>query len=146
MALPIVGEFWKQIRADGKLKNDRHRFEMEDTIRTFFNCPLRIPYHPDSLAVLMQDSSIRDSIMKNGFRVFQIWWNKGLGVKAMSWEEFIDENGEILEGLPEDPNQPAEEKNRMTKKKSRTRLHYLPVIRKRWRLKKQFLKSGDGGW
>ena len=146
MALPIVGEFWKQIRADGKLKKMTDtRFEMEDTIRSFFNCPLRIPYHPDSLAVLMQDSSIRDSIMKNGFRGISDLMKQRFGSEDDDGDEFIDENGEILEGLPEDPNQPLEEKKQDDKKIQNEAT--LPAGEKKKAEVKKAVpkKSGDGG-
>ena len=142
MALPIVGEFWKQIRADNKLKKlTDTRFEMEDTIRSFFNCPLRIPLHPDSLAVLMQDSTLRDSIVKNGFRGISDILKERFGTPG----EEMDENGEILEGLPEDPNQPTEEK-KQEDKKIQTEATLPAAEKKKTEVKKTVpKKSSDGG-
>jgi hypothetical protein len=146
MALPIVGEFWKQIRADNKLKKlTDTRFEMEDTIRSFFNCPLRIPIHPDSLAVLMQDSTLRDSIVKNGFRGISDMLKERFGTPGEGTEEFLDENGEILEGLPEDPNQPTEEK-KQEDKKIQSEATLPAAEKKKTEVKKTVpKKSGDGG-
>lgn len=128
MALPVVGEFWYQIRNDKKLKKlTDTRFEMEDTIRTFFNCPLRIPISPDSLSVIMQDSTLRITpIVKNGYRNLKDILNQRFGTDTLGGEGM---NEEILEGVPDE--QPIEKSNDKKKEDKKTTDAILPADKKK---------------
>ncbi|HRG67005.1 MAG TPA: hypothetical protein PLV12_14400, partial [Saprospiraceae bacterium] len=142
MALPVVGEFWYQIRNDKKLKKlTDTRFEMEDTIRTFFNCPLRIPISPDSLSIIMQDSTLRDSIVKNGYRNLKDILNQRYGTDTLGGEGL---NEEILEGVPDE--QPIEKNNDKKKEDKKTTDAILPADKKKTDPKKTVpKKNGEGG-
>lgn len=142
MALPVVGEFWYQIRNDKKLKKlTDTRFEMEDTIRTFFNCPLRIPISPDSLSIIMQDSTLRDSIVKNGYRNLKDILNQRFGTDTLGGEGL---NEEILEGVPDE--QPIEKNNDKKKEDKKTTDAILPADKKKTDPKKTVpKKNGEGG-
>ncbi|MBK8701027.1 MAG: transglycosylase domain-containing protein [Saprospiraceae bacterium] len=122
MALPIVGEFWKQVRNDKKWRKlTDTRFEENETAKSMIGCPFRIYISPDTLEMLMQDSTVRDSILKNGYRGLDeiVKQRYGSGPEG----EFAEplEGGEILEGIPAEDIQPidAEEdqKESATKKK-----------------------------
>jgi len=83
--------------------------------------------------------------MKNGFRGISDLMKQRFGSEDDDGDEFIDENGEILEGLPEDPNQPSEEKKQDDKKIQNEAT--LPAgDKKKVEVKKAVpKKSGDGG-
>ncbi len=70
MALPIVGQFWHSLARDKKLSGIiLEKFpEPKPEVQELFGCPYYIDVSPDTLALLMQDSVIRDSMSQNGYR------------------------------------------------------------------------------
>jgi penicillin-binding protein 1A len=95
MALPIVGEFWKSIRNDKKLKKlTDTRFPENKYAINLVGCPFRIGIHPDTLNLLMNDSTTRDRIVGGGYRGLKDLVKEKYG----SEYEDVSETGEILEG------------------------------------------------
>ena len=131
----IVGEFWKQIRADGKLKKKwpTPDLKMEDTIRSFFNCPLRIPTIPTHWQcwcriVLLEIPSWKMGSGNFRFDETKVWRWRDVEWRIHWWKRWNP-------GRTTRRSQSSLPKKNRDDKKSRTRLHYLFMIRKRWRLK-----------
>jgi membrane peptidoglycan carboxypeptidase len=92
LAMPIVGNFWYQLSIDPKFaKLTQEEFVKNEKIISEMSCPLRLGYSPDKYYAVMRDSTLRDSMMRTGFR--------GLNsiVKEMFPEEA--EQGESTEGV-----------------------------------------------
>lgn len=69
MALPIVATFWHKVGNDKKHRNLlNEKFELDPNAVAKCGCPFRISISPDTLNLLMQDSTIRDSMRANGYR------------------------------------------------------------------------------
>jgi penicillin-binding protein 1A len=69
MALPIVGNFWYALSIDPKsAKITQEKFRINESVNSKVSCPFRIPIPPDTLDILMQDSLIRDTLIKSGFK------------------------------------------------------------------------------
>lgn len=69
MALPIVGNFWHKVGNDKKhrtLLNEK--FADNPEVNSRCGCPFRISISPDTLNLLLQDSTIRDSLRANGYK------------------------------------------------------------------------------
>jgi penicillin-binding protein 1A len=98
MALPIVGEYWKSIRNDKNFRKITDtKFEENETAINLVGCPFRIGIHPDTLDLLMQDSILKDSIVKNGYRNLRKIAADKFGIDLNTDSE-IEETEEILEG------------------------------------------------
>ncbi len=88
MALPIVATFWHKLANDKKHRNLlNEKFEERPEIVSKCGCPFRISISPDTLNLLLQDSTIRDSLRANGYR----------NLKAIAEERFGT-------GVPDEPN------------------------------------------
>lgn len=70
MALPLVGEFWYGLVKDPKYNAlTQEKLTYPEEIKSKFDCPLRMyDITPDTLRIIMQDSTARDSLLKNGFK------------------------------------------------------------------------------
>ena len=69
MALPIVATFWHKVANDKKHRNLlTEKFEPRPDIDAKCGCPFRISISPDTLNMLLQDSTIRDSLRANGYQ------------------------------------------------------------------------------
>ena len=69
MALPIVGNFWYSLSIDPKsAKLTQEKFTVNEDVNAKVACPFRIGISPDTLNMLMQDSTIRDSMRRSGFK------------------------------------------------------------------------------
>ncbi|MBK6929855.1 MAG: transglycosylase domain-containing protein [Saprospirales bacterium] len=73
MALPIVGWFWHKMANDRKfVKMYQARFpDPKPEVLNQFGCPYRIGISPDTLQMLLADSTIRDSLRANGYKFLQ---------------------------------------------------------------------------
>ena len=100
MALPIVGWFWHKMANDRKyVKMYQARFpEPRPEVAGRFGCPLRIAISPDTLNMLLADTTIRDSLRANGYKF----------LKETADKYFEQTTGE---GENNDPNEDPE-KNR----------------------------------
>ncbi len=69
MALPIVAKFWHKVGNDNKHRNLlNEKFDEKPEIVSKCGCPFRISISPDTLNMLLQDSTLRDSLRANGYR------------------------------------------------------------------------------
>jgi penicillin-binding protein 1A len=70
MALPIVGIFWHKMANDREfVKMYQNRFpEPKPEVLALFGCPSYIGISPDTLNLLLMDSTIRDSLRANGYQ------------------------------------------------------------------------------
>ncbi|MBL7776513.1 MAG: hypothetical protein JNK89_10960, partial [Saprospiraceae bacterium] len=70
MALPIVAKFWHKMANDREfVKMYQARFpEPKPQVAALFGCPFRIGISPDTLDMLLADSTIRDSLQANGYK------------------------------------------------------------------------------
>ncbi len=70
MALPIVAWFWHKMANDRKfVKMYQARFpEPKPEVLARFGCPFRIDISPDTLNMLLADTTIRDSLRANGYK------------------------------------------------------------------------------
>jgi penicillin-binding protein 1A len=69
LALPIVGNFWYKLSIDPKsAKLTQKTFKRNEKIISEMSCPLRLGYSPDKYFAVMQDSTLRDSMLRTGFR------------------------------------------------------------------------------
>jgi len=93
MALPIVALFWH------KMANDRTFIKMyqasfpapKPEIAAMFGCPMRIDISPDTLNMLLSDTTIRDSLRANGYQ----------NLKETA-DRYFEENGDTGNGNPDD--------------------------------------------
>jgi penicillin-binding protein 1A len=68
-ALPIVASFWHKLGNDSKHRSLLYeKFEISPEIQSRCGCPFRISISPDTLNMLLQDSTIRDSLRANGYK------------------------------------------------------------------------------
>lgn len=70
MALPIVGKFWHKMANDPEfMKMYQAKFpEPKPEIQGMFGCPMFIDISPDTLNMLLADTTIRDSLQANGYQ------------------------------------------------------------------------------
>lgn len=70
MALPIVGWFWHKMANDRNfVKMYQARFpEPKPEVLAGFGCPMRIEISPDTLNLLLADTTISDSLRANGYK------------------------------------------------------------------------------
>ncbi len=70
MALPIVGLFWHKMANDRKFASwFRMRFpEPSPSVMAKFGCPGFIDISPDTLQILLSDSTLREEIRQNGYQ------------------------------------------------------------------------------
>ncbi len=70
MALPIVAKFWHKLANDREfVKMYQARFpEPPPQVAAQFGCPYRINISPDTLDLLLMDTTIRDSLQANGYK------------------------------------------------------------------------------
>jgi penicillin-binding protein 1A len=90
LAMPIVGNFWYKLSIDPKFASlTQEEFNRHEEINSKMNCPLRLGFSPDKYYAVMQDSTLKDSMMRTGFR--------GLRniVEEMFPEEVVEEPAEI---------------------------------------------------
>lgn len=93
MALPIVAKFWHKMANDREfVKMYQARFpEPKPQVAALFGCPLRIGISPDTLNMLLMDSTIRDSLQANGYKFLK-----------ETADKYFEENGDPDEdGNPE---------------------------------------------
>jgi penicillin-binding protein 1A len=108
LALPIVGNFWYQVSIDTKsAKLTQQEFKKNEKIISEMSCPLKLGFSPDKYLAIMQDSTLKDSMMRTGFK----------GLKGLVDEMFPEENPEQLEPLIEGvtPEENNEEDKKETK-------------------------------
>lgn len=68
-ALPVVGHFWYQVSIDPKLAAlTQEQFPKNEKIIKEMNCPMILGFSPDKYYTVMQDSMLRDSMLRTGFR------------------------------------------------------------------------------
>lgn len=70
MALPIVAWFWHKMANDRKfVKMYQAKFpEPKPEVASRFGCPYRIDISPDTLNILLADTTIRDSLRAGGYK------------------------------------------------------------------------------
>ena len=85
MALPIVAKFWHKMANDREfIKMYQARFpEPSPQVSAQFGCPLRIDISPDTLDMLLLDTTIRDSLQANGYKFLK-----------ETADKFFEENGD----------------------------------------------------
>lgn len=119
MALPIVGEFWKQIRASKHFKKYTDtKFEENEKAINLVGCPFRIYIHPDTLDLLMQDTFMRDSIIRNGYRGLKEIAQDKFGLPESDLPEDEDDGKEVMEGIPTDKKDSKNPKDQTDDKKA----------------------------
>jgi hypothetical protein len=93
LALPIVGNFWYQVSIDPKsAQMTQKEFKKNEKIIAEMGCPLRLGFSPDKYFAVMRDSTLKDSMMRTGFRGL-----RGI-VEEMFPEEVEQEEDPLLEG------------------------------------------------
>lgn len=93
LALPIVGQFWYKLSIDSKFsKITQKTFERNEQLNEEMNCPLRIGISPDTYYLIMQDSVLKDSLIRTGFR----------SLNTIAEEMFPEESQEEHEGNTEE--------------------------------------------
>ena len=72
MALPIVATFWHKVANDKKHRSLlSEKFKDRPDISSKCGCPFRISVSPDTLNMLLQDSTVRDSLRAHGYKNLQ---------------------------------------------------------------------------
>jgi len=88
LAMPIVGNFWYRLSIDPKFaKLTQEEFKRNEEIIAEMNCPLRLGFSPDKYFAVMRDSTLKDSLLRTGFR----------GLRDMVEEMFPEEVEEPIE-------------------------------------------------
>lgn len=95
MALPIVGIFWHKMANDREfVKWYQERFsEPPPHVLAKFGCPGFIDISPDTLQLLLMDSTVREDLRQNGFR----------NLKEVADQYFEQENGSEEHDSSEEP-------------------------------------------
>ncbi len=97
MALPIVGNFWYSIAIDPKsAKITQEKFEANEVVNALVSCPFRIGISPDTLLLLMQDTLLKDSLIRSGFKNLREITNEKFGIILE-----VEEGGEEIDPLDE---------------------------------------------
>lgn len=69
MALPIVGHFWYQVSIDPELAEiTKLTFRKDEKIIREMACPLYLGFSLDKYYTIMQDSTLKDSLLRSGFK------------------------------------------------------------------------------
>ncbi len=101
MALPVASEFWKLLRSDDYFrKYTDTKFKENATAINEVGCPFRLYINPDTLNMLMSDSTLADSIIKNGYRGLKELVQAKYGSTAIADGEEPAEDEEAIEGIP----------------------------------------------
>jgi penicillin-binding protein 1A len=67
-ALPIVGRFWYHLSRDRSTSRISHRkYEIPEEMEEEFWCPHQIFIGPDSLMMIMENETLKDSLFENNF-------------------------------------------------------------------------------
>lgn len=95
MALPIVATFWHKLGNDKKWRNLlNEKFELDPNNVAKCGCPFRISISPDTLNMLLQDSTLRDSLRANGYsnlkEIVQERFGQNIGDEPQGGEGGID--------------------------------------------------------
>ncbi|MFN7326933.1 MAG: transglycosylase domain-containing protein [Chitinophagales bacterium] len=120
MALPIVGNFWNKVAGDRKYRSLLEQsFELSEATLSACSCPNFISVSPDTLYMLMQDSTIRDSLKANRFENLQQIVEERFGKTLPAEPEGV----EGIEGVPDPEIGPStDEKNKNRSKELLNRL------------------------
>ncbi len=138
MALPIVGNFWYSVSIDPKsAKITQERFPVNEAINSKVSCPFKIPITPDTLNILMQDSLIRDTLLKSGFKNLREIVREKFGYAEPTDPEGGEPSGIEGEGenVPNPENKPQESKPKEVNK---------AIIPKSNEIKKEEKKKTEG--
>lgn len=109
LALPIVSQFWYNMSIDPAFaKITQKKFKSNEKINAEMTCPLRIGFSPEMYYTIMQDSTIRDSLIKTGFR----------SLKTVAIELFPESFEEELQALDEEGNPIPTEDDEKTSEES----------------------------
>lgn len=69
MALPVAGYFWYKLATDKKFASlTQKKFVRNEKVLNDMTCPLKLEFEPSQYYNVMQDSILRDSMLRNGFR------------------------------------------------------------------------------
>ncbi len=69
LALPIAGHFWYNLSIDPQFaKMTQSEFKKNEKIISEMNCPMRLGFSPDKYFAVMRDSTLKDSMLRTGFR------------------------------------------------------------------------------
>lgn len=69
LALPIAGHFWYQLSIDPAFASlTKEQFPRNEKINKEMVCPLNLWFSPDKYYEIMKDSTIRDSMIRTGFK------------------------------------------------------------------------------
>jgi penicillin-binding protein 1A len=71
-ALPVVGHFWYNTSLNSKTAEiTKQRFTPVAAVNAKMGCPLKIPFPPDTLSLILQDSLLRDTILRSGYKYLE---------------------------------------------------------------------------
>jgi len=114
MALPIVGNFWYNLSIDNKhAKIASAKFEIDEVAASKTACPFRIGIHPDTLNILLQDSTLRDSILNNGYRNLREIVEKKFGIESSDEPDGGGESGgQNTDAIIIEPKKPKDKNNK----------------------------------
>ncbi|MBK9254862.1 MAG: transglycosylase domain-containing protein [Saprospiraceae bacterium] len=97
MALPIVGNFWYSLAIDKNFaKITQEKFVVNETANASTACPYRIGISPDTFNLLMQDTLLKDSLVRSGFRNLQ-----QIVIDKYGYPDMEEPEGGESDGLPE---------------------------------------------
>ncbi len=103
LALPIVGQFWYNLSIDKDFAPiTKKKFKVDEKINADMVCPLRIGFSPEIYYSIMQDSTLKDSLVKTGFRSLK---EVAMELFPEAFEEELentDGEGNIIPGDNED--------------------------------------------
>ncbi|MBK6564861.1 MAG: transglycosylase domain-containing protein [Saprospiraceae bacterium] len=69
LALPVAGHFWYKVSIDPKFASlTQEEFPRNEKIIEQMACPLKLWFSPDKYYAVMKDSTLKDSLLKTGFR------------------------------------------------------------------------------
>jgi penicillin-binding protein 1A len=108
MALPIVAMFWHKVANDRKLSRLlQETFPENPQVQSKCGCPFRISISPDTLNMLLQDSTLRDSLRASGYK----------NLKQIVRDRYPNSGEEPGGGEAVDPDQYGDEKSAPNDKK-----------------------------
>lgn len=71
-ALPVVGHFWYNSSLNSKSAElTKQRFASVAAVNARMGCPLKIPFPLDTLNLLLQDTLLKDSILRSGYKYLE---------------------------------------------------------------------------
>ncbi|MBP9196606.1 MAG: transglycosylase domain-containing protein [Saprospiraceae bacterium] len=137
MALPIVGNFWYSVSIDPKsAKITQEKFTVNEKVNSLVACPFRIPTSLDTFNLLMQDTLLKDSLLRSGFKNMRQIVNDKFGLHGDS----IDINN--LEMEPTNPENPESKNKDSDKNKKEIPKSTLPKAPEK--KKQEDTKKGNG--